>query len=352
MKHTKTGHKRIFEFLRLCGYLCCAMVFVPQIFAPEILALGQREKSGSTVFKIASGLPEAHYSTKSYYLMADYIEEKTGGALDVQIFSANQLGDDKEVIELIQQGIVQMNPTGTSALSNFEKSFTLFSSPYLFQSPEDVERLLKGRFGQELLATLEKSNLKGLGFGVMGFTNISNSKRPIVGADDVKGLKIRTVQNPLLLEFFRAVGAKPVPMSFTELFSALQQGVVDGQFNPLATIYTNKFQEVQKYISLTSDIASLVVFTMSKSYYDSLSPEYQQVLQEGVQISQEYMSREWVREEQKARELLEQSGMVEINEVSGRTKSELLRRGYPVIEKFGKQVNPELFAILQKELGF
>ena len=146
----------------------------------------------------------------------------------------------------------------------------------------------------------------------MGFTNIC--KRPIVGAEDIQGFKIRTVQNPLLLEFFRAIRAKP--LSFTELFSALQQGVVDGQFNPLATIYTNKFQEVQKYISLTSDIASLVVFTMSKSYYDSLSPEYRQIIQEGIRISQDYMKKEWVREEQKARELLEQSGMVEINEVS------------------------------------
>ena len=183
----------------------------------------------------------------------------------------------------------------------------------------------------------------------MGFTNIS--KRPIVGAEDIKGLKIRTMQNPLLLEFFRAVGAKPVPMLFTELFSALQKGVVDGQFNPLATIYTNKFQEVQKYISLTSDIASLVVFTMSKSYYDSLSREYRQIIQEGIRISQDYMKEERVREEQKARELLEQSGMVEINEVSAQTKRELLRRGYSVIERFGRQVNPELFAILQKELG-
>ena len=147
-------HKRILFWLRifaLCllsfGLLLAPDIFAPNLFAPKIFALGQRGESKSGVFKIASGLPEAHYSTKSYYLMADYIEEKTGGALDVQIFSANQLGDDKEVIELIQQGIVQMNPTGTSALSNFEQSFTLFSSPYLFQSQADVERLLEGRFG-------------------------------------------------------------------------------------------------------------------------------------------------------------------------------------------------------------
>ena len=319
--------------------------------AQAVFATGNKGGNKTAVFKIASGLPESHYSTKSYHLLAKYVEENTNGAFDVQIFPANQLGDDKEVIELIQQGIVQMNPTGTSALSNFEKSFTLFSAPYLFKNQKDVDRLLEGQFGKELLATLEKSGLKGLGFGIMGFTNISNSKRPIVNAADLKGIKLRTVQNPLLLEFYRAVGANPVPMSFTELFSALQQGVVDGQFNPLTTIYTNKFQEVQKYISLSSDIASLVVFTMSKNYYDSLAPEHRKVLQEGVKISQNYMKKEWVSEEQKSRDLLINSGMVEINEVSDKTKNELFLKGYPVIEKFGKEVNPKLFAVLKKELG-
>ncbi|MEM9423575.1 MAG: TRAP transporter substrate-binding protein [Spirochaetota bacterium] len=314
-------------------------------------AMGEKDGGKAVVFKIATGLPESHYSTKSYYMLAEHVEKKSNGAFDVQIFPANQLGDDKEVIELIQQGIVQMNPTGTSAMSNFEKSFTLFSSPYLFKNQEDVDRLLEGEFGKELLMTLESSGLKGLGFGIMGFTNISNSKRPIVNAEDLVGIKLRTVQNPLLLEFFREVGANPVPMSFTELFSALQQGVVDGQFNPLTTIYTNKFQEVQKYISLTSDIASLVVYTMSKSYYDALSPEHQQILQEGIKISQDYMKSQWVLEEKKSYDLLEKSGMVEINEVSDKTKRDLFLKGYPVIEKFGKEANPKLFAILKKELG-
>ena len=327
------------------------VLFISGVMVQAAFATGNKGGNKTVVFKIASGLPESHYSTKSYRLLAKHVEENTNGAFDVQIFPANQLGDDKEVIELIQQGIVQMNPTGTSALSNFEKSFTLFSSPYLFKNQQDVDRLLQGQFGTELLATLEKSGLKGLGFGIMGFTNISNNKRPIVNAADLQGIKLRTVQNPLLLEFFRAVGANPVPMSFTELFSALQQGVVDGQFNPLTTIYTNKFQEVQKYISLTSDIASLVVFTMSKSYYDSLSLEHQKVLQEGIKISQEYMKKEWVREEQKSRDLLIKSGMVEINEVSDKTKNELFLKGYPVIEKFGNDANPKLFAVLKKELG-
>ena len=317
----------------------------------SLFANGQGEAGGTKVFKIGCGLPESHYSTQSYYLLEKYVEEKTNGAIDVQIFPANQLGDDKEVIELMQQGIVQMNPTGTSAMSNFEKSFSLFSSPYLFKNQEDVDKLLDGEFGEKLLKTLEASGLKGLGFGVMGFTNISNSKRPIENASDLEGIKLRCVQNPLLLDFFREVGANPVPMSFSELFSAMQQGVVDGQFNPLTTIYTNKFQEVQPYISLTSDIASLVVFTMSKDYYDSMSPEHQQILKEGVKISQDYMKEQWQLQEQSSYDSLVATGQVQINEVSNKTKQDLFLKGYPVIEKYGNEANPELFAILKRELG-
>ena len=315
-----------------------------------LFANGQGESSGPRVFKIGSGLPESHYSTQSYYLLEEYVEAQTNGAIDVQVFPGNQLRDDKEVIELMQQGIVQMNPTGTSAMSNFEKSFSLFSSPYLFKNQEDVDRLLEGEFGEKLLLTLEKSGLKGLGFGVMGFTNISNSKRPIVDAEDLEGLKLRCVQNPLLLDFYRAVGANPVPMSFSELFSAMQQGVVDGQFNPLTTIYTNKFQEVQSYISLSSDIASLVVFTMSKAYWDDLPLDHQRIIQEGVEISRNYMKEQWQIQEKKSYDSLIATGQVEINEVSDETKRALFMKGYPVIERYGNEANPELFAILKREL--
>ncbi len=312
---------------------------------------GGQDEGSPTVFKIAAGLPDTHFEIAALRLFEQYIEEKTENAIDVQIFPNNQLGDDKEAIELIQQGVVQMNPTGTSALSNFEKSFNLLSTPYLFKGQQDVDRLLEGKFGQELLKTLEASNLIGLGFGVLGFTNISNSRAPINTVEDIKGLKLRTVQNAFLLDFFKAVGANPVPMSFTELFSAMQQGVVDGQFNPLTTILTNNFQEVQPYISLTTDIAALVVFTMSKSYFESLSTEYQQFIREGVAIASEHMKEQWQNQEQNSYEKLVASGKTSINEVSDNTKQALFLKGYDVIENYGNKSNPQLFSLLKEEMG-
>ncbi len=307
--------------------------------------------AGPKVFRISAGLPETNNEVIGLRLMEKFVEEKTEGRYDVQIFPNNQLGDDKEAIEQMQQGIIQMCPSGTSALSNFDKSFNLLSSPYLLKNADDIERLLNGKFGSELLATLKKSNLIGFGFGIIGFTNISNSVRPIVTAADIEGIKLRCVQNAFLLDFFKEVGANPVPMSFSELFSAMQQGVVDGQFNPLTTILSNNFQEVQPYISLTKDIASLVCFVVSKSYFDNMSEEDQKIFEEGIAIARSYMNDNWSVGEKDAYDKLIATGKVKINDVDDSVKADLFKKGFSVIEEYGNKSDPVLFKLLKSEMG-
>ena len=303
------------------------------------------------IYKISAGVPDSHFEVAALKELEKHVESKTNGEIDIQIFPNNQLGDDKEALELIQQGVVQMVPTGTSALSNFEKSFSILSSPYLFKSQDDINNLLGGEWGKDLLATMDNSGFIGLGFGTLGFTNMSNNIRPIVTADDIKDLKIRCVQNPLLLDFYKEVGAKPVSMSFNELFAALQQGVVDGQFNPFTTIVSSNLNEVQKYVSKTKDIASLVVFTVNKAAFNDLTSDQQQAINEGVDLAIDYMSESLDKEEAEAEKQLIESGTITINEVSDETKTELFNRGYSVIEKYGNEVNAELFNKLKKELG-
>ena len=307
--------------------------------------------AGPKVFRVSAGLPETNNEVIGLRLMEKYVEEKTEGRYDVQIFPNNQLGDDKEAIEQMQQGIIQMCPSGTSALSNFDKSFNLLSSPYLLKNADDIERLLNGKFGNELLATLKKSNLIGFGFGIIGFTNISNSVHPIVTAADIEGIKLRCVQNAFLLDFFKEVGANPVPMSFSELFSAMQQGVVDGQFNPLTTILSNNFQEVQPYISLTKDIASLVCFVVSKSYFDNMSVEDQKIFEEGIALARNYMNDNWSVGEKDAYDKLIATGKVKINDVDDSVKADLFKKGFSVIEEYGNKSDPVLFKLLKSEMG-
>lgn len=315
---------------------------------------GSSNNNSSTsaiVYKISAGLPDSHFEIAALKEMEAYVEEQTNGGIDIQIYSNNQLGDDKEAIELIQQGVVQMCPSGTSVLGNFESSFNILSLPYLFKSLEDVERIVGGDWGDQLLDSLSGTGLQGLGTGILGLTNISNSVRPIVTADDLTGVKLRCPPNQVLLDFYKEVGASPVSMSFNELFAALQQGVVDGQLNPFTTIYTNNFQEVQAYISKTSDIASLVTFVVNEAEFGKLDPAYQTAIQEGVDIAIAYMAESVEKEEADAEQALLDTGLTQINEVSDETKAELLQRGYSVIEKYGNEANASLFESLKTELG-
>lgn len=335
---------------KILSFLFIVMLFLAGCGSDSTNSDSADSSEEPIVYKISAGVPESHFEVKALKKLKDHVESETNGEIDVQIFPDNQLGDDKEALELIQQGSVQMVPSGTSVLADFEKSFSILSSPYLFKSMDDIDNILNSEWGDDLLETLDGSGFTGLGYGKIGLTNISNSVRPIVEVEDLEGLKIRTVENPLLLDFYKEVGASPVAMSMSELFSALQQGVVDGQFNPFTTIDSQKFQEAQDYISKTSDIASLVVFTVNEDDFNELTSEQQQAIREGVDIATASMDEDSAKEEEEAEESLREEGLVEINEVSDETKEELFKKGLPIIEKYGKESNSELFDKLIKQL--
>ncbi len=304
------------------------------------------------IYKISCGVAESHFEVAAVKKMEKYVEEATNGEIDIQIFPNNQLGDDKEALELIQQGVVQMCPSGTGVLCNFEPSFNFFSSPYLFKNYDQLNEVLGGEWGEALLGTLEDNNFLGLGFGTLGFTCITNNVRPIVEASDLEGIKLRAVSNAQLVEFWTAVGANPIAMSFTELYAGLQQGVVDGQYNPPTTVEASQLHEVQKYMSKTYDIPSLVAFVVSKDAFEALTPEQQDAIREGVKIACDYMNEKVVEENDLAEQKILDSGKTEINEVSDETKTELFKKGFSVIEKYGRESNEELFISLMKILGY
>ncbi len=330
------------------------IMIVCLISMATIFANGGAETNTSATkpieFKVSYGLPETHYEGEALKLFEEYVEKETNGGIDVVLFANNLLAADKEAMEMIQQNVIQMCPCGIAVLASFEKSFNILTSPYLFKDTAQLTEVLNGDVGKAFLDTMENSGFKGLGYGSLGFTNITNNNKPITSADDLKGMKLRVMQNAILLDFFKAVGANPVAMALSEVFSALQQGVIDGQSNPLGIILSNNYQEVQKYISLTGDTAGLVVFAMNNDYFNNLSPEYQRIIQEGVDIASKYMMENSDRDEAEAYDKLIATGKCEINDVSDDVKKELFNRGYSVIEKYGNEANPELFAMIKKEL--
>jgi TRAP-type transport system periplasmic protein len=291
--------------------------------------------------KAGIGLNQEHPEGKGLKKFAELVSQKSGGKLKVQPFYDAQLGDDKKMTEALQGGLQEITIPSTSPLVGMIKEFGIFDFPFVFQDEKEADAVLDGPLGQKLLEKLPEHNLIGLGYWENGFRHLTNSKHPVRKAEDFKGLKIRTMQNQVHLEAFQALGANPTPMAFSEVFSALESKTVDGQENPLATIKTSKYDEVQRYLSLTKHVYTPFVFLVSKKFWDKLSPEEQQILREAAVEAGTYQ-REVNREEnRKALEELKNLGM-EVNEVSDEERANMQAIIKPVIDKFAKEFGEDL----------
>ena len=230
--------------------------------------------------KLKLGHPGAlnhHYHTGAL-MFKDLVEEKSKGSIEIVVFPANQLGKQRQLVEGAQLGTVDMVLTSDVLLSSFEKSMRVLNLPYIFKDIDHVNKVLDGEIGQLLSDNLSKKGLVVLGYWENGFRHISNSKRPIDTPADLKDLKIRTPGGFVFIDTFNSYGASATPMSFGELYSALQLKTVDGQENPVAHVLTQKFYEVQKYLSLTNHIHVSEPLVMSKIIFQGLKKDQQDIL--------------------------------------------------------------------------
>jgi len=226
--------------------------------------------------KLATGtsVPANEASKK----VKELIEKATDGSIVVTHFPDNMLGDDRVLSEQTIFGDIDIAVTSTSNMATMFPDFYIFDAPFLFLTPEDAYAALDGDVGQQILKGMEKKGIKGITFWENGFRNFTNNKVAAKLPADIKGMKIRTMENEVHLAAWKAFGANPTPMAFTELFTALQQGTVDGQENPLGLIDVNKFYEVQKYISLTEHVYTPYAVYMNMDKFNSLSKAQQETL--------------------------------------------------------------------------
>lgn len=286
------------------------------------------------------GLNDAHPQYKGLLKFKEIVEEKTNGQIKVETYHSGQLGDDRTMTEALQIGSQEVVIPSTAPLANFVPEFSIFDFPFLFPSEEVADKVLDGEVGQKFLDKLESQNLVGLAYWENGFRDVTNSKRPIATAADFKGLKLRTMENELHLEAFRALGANPTPMALTELFTAMQQGTVDGQENPYATIYLQKFYEVQDHVSNTHHIYSPFVFLMSKSFYDGLTEEQQKIVKDAALEAGKY-ERELNREaNNKNLADLQEAGMT-YTEVTPEAREEMIKLVQPTLDKYAEKIGKE-----------
>ncbi|MBY6112405.1 DctP family TRAP transporter solute-binding subunit [Halomonas sp. DP1Y21-3] len=206
------------------------------------------------------------------------VEERTDGELKITLFPDNQLGDDRVVVESTIFGDIDIGISSTSPMATLFADLYVFDAPFLFLSTEATYSALDGEVGDKLLESLESKGLKGLAFWENGFRNFTDSGKVVAEPADLDGMKVRTMENEVHLAAWRAYGANPTPMAFTELFTALQQGTVDAQENPLGIIDGNRFQEVQDHVSLTQHVYTPYLVFMNLDRYSALDDSLREAL--------------------------------------------------------------------------
>ena len=316
-------------------------LFIPAVL---IILLSFAPAHAKTTLKMATVTPDHHAYTKGAQEFARLVEEGTNGEVVIKVYGGGQLGKgERELLEGLQLGTIDLAVTATGPVSNFSADMGVVDLPFLFTSNEHVDKVLDGPVGRSLLDGLEKANIKGLAFYENGFRNFTNSKRSLLTPQDFDGLKFRTMENPVHLASVRQLGAQAVPMSWGEVYTSLQTGVIDGQENPVAIVYAFKLSEVQKYLSLTGHFYSPAPVSMSLKKFKSLNPEYQKVLLDAALKSAAY-ERKLIRDnEAKQLAALKDQGMV-VSEVD---KAVFVEAMAPVYEQFGKKY-PGWQAVLEQ----
>jgi TRAP-type transport system periplasmic protein len=245
------------------------------------IVLGTAAAHAATL-RLGHVLPPAHNWHVAATGFADEVKAATQGRVEIKVFPNSQLGSETAMIEGLQLGTVEMGLIGGASFQNIEPKTGVEGLPYAFSDHQHAYRVFDGELGSRLFGLVERKGVKGLAWWENGFRHMTNSKRSIATPDDLKGLKVRVTPDRIRLDTFKTLGALPVPMAFAELYSALQQGAVDGQENPLAIIFSSNFFEVQKYLSLTNHIWSSATLVMAKGVWDKVSPADQQIVQKAA----------------------------------------------------------------------
>ncbi|ALS23039.1 MULTISPECIES: TRAP transporter substrate-binding protein [Paenibacillus] len=305
-------------------------------------------------FKLSVGLTEDHPEGVGGKKFKEIVEKNSGGKFQVNVYFNNQLGDDKKVSDSLQSGTVELGIISTSPLTASVKEFGIFDLPFIFNNEKEADAVLDGTVGKTLLDKLPAHNLIGLGYWENGFRNLTNSKKPVATLEDFKGLKIRTIPNQVHLDVFKALGANPTPMPFSELFTAMESKTIDGQENPLTAIQSSKFYEVQSHLSLSKHLYTPFIFMASKKFWDKLNDQEKKILQDAV-IEAGKFQRELNREEtKKSLEYLKNKGM-QVSEFSNEETKKIQEAVKPVIDKYSKELGEELvkkmFDEIQKVRG-
>jgi TRAP-type transport system periplasmic protein len=303
----------------------------------------------SRIIRFGYGLNEDSVQGRGARKFAEEVEKLSGGKMKVRTFGAASLGSDVQMQGALIGGAQEMMVGSTATLVGTVKEFAIWDVPFLFANEKEADTVLDGPVGQKLLDSLQPEGLVGLVYWENGFRNLTNNRHKIEKAEDLKGVKLRVMQNPVFLETFNSAGANAVPLPFSELFTALETGAVDGQENPYSTILSSKFNEVQKYLTVSNHVYSPWVILASKKWWDGLSADEKKILTDAAIASRTFERADARADSQKSLDALKAAGM-EVSVLPEGEIAKLREVAAPVTQKVIDSVGQPLWDEVQAEL--
>ncbi|MCE8018589.1 TRAP transporter substrate-binding protein [Halomonas sp. MCCC 1A11036] len=311
-----------------------AVSALTMIFSAQIQAQDVRNMT----LRFASTSPQGTPQYEGMSVFKDLVETRSEGNIKIQLFPNGVLGGDSQVLSSLQGGIIDMMVWNAGNLSNIVPDFAIFDFPFIFDDAEEVDEIVDGDTGSLLLSKLENHQLVGLAYWEQGFRYLTNRSRPIEDLEDLRGLNIRVQETPLFMDMWSALGANPVPMAFTELYTAMETGAVDGQENPAPLIMAAKFNEVQEYLTVTRHNYNPQVVLIGKPTWNKLNESERDLIQQAAfdaRIEQREVSRQ---ADEEALNALASMGM-SVNYLDEEQVLEFRQAVEPVIEKYSARID-------------
>ncbi len=324
-------------------------IFIQTVLAAAALAAVGTAVAQERTLKFGLNSPEGHPAVAGMKKFAAAVEAKSGGRIKVQLFLNGTLGSDQATLSALKGGTVEMAVMNSGILASEVKALEVFDFPFLFNNEKEADAIVDGPIGQKMHAALADKGIIGLSYWELGFRNITTGKKPLNKVEDIAGLKLRVIPNAINVDWVKALGANPTPLPFTEVYSALEQGAIDGQENPVAVIAANKFWEVQKYVALTNHQYNPQSVIFSKKVWDTLSAADRKIIDDSADEATK-TQREMARASLAANlELLKKNGMT-VTQFSPAEITKLREKMKPVIDKHSALVGP-VVAEVQAELA-
>lgn len=309
---------------------------------------GDSGSSEAKTLRISLGLNDKTPLYQSSVKFKELVESKTD-SLKVEVYHSGTIADDRSAIEMLQFGTLEITIPSTAPFTTFVPEYGVFDLPFTLTDYETVDHVLQGEFGEKLAAKAESQGVLQLAWWENGFRQLTNSKKAVEKLEDVKGLKIRTMENEIHLAAWKALGANPTPMAFTELFTAMQQKTIDGQENPYPTIYLEKYPEVQEFLTESNHIYSPFIFLISKKTWDGLSEGEQEIISNAAIEAGEH-NRELARETATSA-LEELKVQMKYSKLSGAELEKFKKAVEPVIDQYRTTIGEELVKEYLEEIA-